>query len=233
MEQVAKLLIVEDEIEIAEMMKDFLSLSGFEVHIETDGESGLKAIKTERFDTILLDVMLPKKDGFTLCSEARRLTDVPILFVTARKSEVDLVRGLSLGADDYVTKPFTPTELLARVKAHLVRYRTLKNPALGKQTAEVISCRGLRLYPGTGRATLKDRELELSLREFQILLFLAKHPNHPFSKDEIFRAVWQDEVGDENAVAVYIRRLRSKIETDPKNPEYLRTAWGQGYLLQV
>ena len=227
-----KLLIVEDEPAVAEMLGDLLQMAGFHVTKAADGEEGLSLLQSTGFHGILLDIMLPKRDGFELCREARKLTDVPVIFVTARKDEIDKVRAFSLGADDYITKPFSGTELVARVRGHLSRYAALTGKDHPGKGGELL-LRGLKVDPAGSTVTLKGRTCSLSHIEMKLLLVLCRHPNHTFTKQELFQAVWTDEVGDENAVSVYMRRLREKIEEDPKSPEYLRTAWGQGYFLRV
>ncbi|MFF2907810.1 response regulator transcription factor [Paenibacillus sp. NPDC057934] len=221
------ILIVEDEPSIAELQRDYLEMNGYRTEIAVDGEQGLELSLSGKFELIVLDVMLPKLNGFEVCKKIRDVLDIPILMVTARREDIDIVRGLGLGADDYMTKPFKPAELVARVKAHLSRYDRLKGS--GPSTTE-LEIRGLRLNPDSRRAFVRDEEVTLTTKEFDLLYFLAQHPNHVFSKDQLFDRLWGiDSLGDTQTVTVHIRKLREKIEEDSANPVYIETLWGAGY----
>ncbi len=223
-----KILIIEDDISIAELERDYLEINGFEVKIENSGRKGLDRAGKERFDLIILDLMLPEVDGFQICKELRERLDIPILMVSAKGEGIDKIRGLGLGADDYITKPFSPNELVARVKAHLQRYKRLTNKE-EKQT-EIIEINGLVLDSYSRRVHVNDEEIILTTKEFDILLLLAKSPNRAFSKHEIFEKIWGfDSLGDISTVTVHIRKIREKIEPDPPNPKYIETIWGVGY----
>lgn len=221
------ILIVEDEPSIAELQRDYLEMNGYRAEIAVDGEQGLELALSGRFELIVLDVMLPKLNGFDVCKKIRDELDIPILMVTARREDIDIVRGLGIGADDYMTKPFKPAELVARVKAHLSRYDRLKGR--GQATNE-LEIKGLRLNPDSRRAYIRDVEITLTTKEFDLLYFLAKHPNFVFSKDQLFERLWGvDSLGDSQTVTVHIRKLREKIEEDSANPLYIETLWGAGY----
>ncbi|WP_408010432.1 response regulator transcription factor [Pseudalkalibacillus sp. A8] len=222
-----KLLIIEDDESIAELERDYLEINGFDVDIETTGDRGLTKAINEDYALILLDVMLPGKDGFELCKTIRASKDIPILLVTAKKEDIDKIRGLGLGADDYIVKPFSPGELVARVKAHLARYERF----LGKdRNNEELRIRGLTIEKNTRRVWMNGKETSLTTKEFDLLLFLANHPNHVFSKDHLFDRIWgMDSLGDISTVTVHIRKLREKIEADPSSPQYIETVWGAGY----
>ncbi|MEK3984172.1 DNA-binding response regulator [Paenibacillus sp. VTT E-133280] len=225
------ILIVEDEPVIAELQRDYLEMSGYQTEIAKDGEKGLEMGLTGKFDLIVLDVMLPKLNGFEVCKKIREELDIPVLMVTARLEDIDIIRGLGLGADDYITKPFKPAELVARVKAHLSRYDRLKGR--GSSTNE-LEIKGLRLNPDSRRAFVRDEEVSLTTKEFDLLYFLALHPNRVFSKDQLFERLWGiDSLGDTQTVTVHIRKLREKIEEDSANPLYIETLWGAGYRFHV
>lgn len=221
------ILIVEDEPSIAELQRDYLEMSGYRTEIAVDGEEGLELSLTGKFELIVLDVMLPKLSGFEVCKKIREELDIPVLMVTARREDIDIIRGLGLGADDYITKPFKPAELVARVKAHLARYDRLKGRRSSTNELEV---REIRLDPDSRRAFVRDREVTLTTKEFDLLYFLALHPNRVFSKDQLFERLWGvDAFGDTQTVTVHIRKLREKIEVDSANPVYIETLWGAGY----
>ncbi|HEY4429908.1 MAG TPA: response regulator transcription factor [Paenibacillus sp.] len=225
------ILIVEDEPVIAELQRDYLEMSGYQTEIAKDGEKGLEMGLTGKFDLIVLDVMLPKLNGFEVCKKIREELDIPVLMVTARLEDIDIIRGLGLGADDYITKPFKPAELVARVKAHLSRYDRLKGR--GSSTNE-LEIKGLRLNPDSRRAFVRDEEVTLTTKEFDLLYFLALHPNRVFSKDQLFERLWGiDSLGDTQTVTVHIRKLREKIEEDSANPLYIETLWGAGYRFHI
>ncbi|MDO4619840.1 MAG: response regulator transcription factor [Lachnospiraceae bacterium] len=224
----SRILIVEDEIAIAELEKDYLELSSFEVDIETDGRKGLERALTEDFDLFILDLMLPGMDGFSICKEIRERKNVPILMVSAKKDDIDKIRGLGLGADDYITKPFSPSELVARVKAHLTRYERLVGSEIPKN--ETIQIRGLRIDKTARRVWVNGTERQFTTKEFDLLAFLMEHPDHVYKKEELFREIWNMEsIGDIATVTVHIKKIREKIEFDTSKPQYIETIWGVGY----
>ena len=228
----SRILIVEDEESIAELEKDYLELSGFEVEIENDGESGLKRALEEEFDLFILDLMLPGVDGFEICKRIRENKNTPIIMVSAKKDDIDKIRGLGLGADDYMTKPFSPSELVARVKAHMARYDRLTESAAPKN--KVIEIRGLRIDTTARRVWVNGQEKNFTTKEFDLLTFLASHPNHVYTKEELFREIWDMEsIGDIATVTVHIKKIREKIEVDTSNPQYIETIWGVGYRFKV
>ena len=228
----SRVLIVEDELAIAELEKDYLELSSFEVEIETDGEKGLKLGLTEDFDMIILDIMLPGVDGFEICKQIREKKDIPILMVSAKKEDIDKIRGLGLGADDYITKPFSPSELVARVKAHLERYRRLVSS--NTQENDVVELRGLKIDKTARRVYLNGEEKAFTTKEFDLLTFLASHPNRVFTKEELFNKIWDMEsLGDIATVTVHIKKIREKIELNTAKPQYIETIWGVGYRFKM
>ncbi len=225
------ILIIEDETAIAELEKDYLELSNFEV-IENDGCEGAARALNEDFDLIILDLMLPNMDGFEICKIIREKKNTPIIMVTAKKDDIDKIRGLGLGADDYITKPFSPSELVARVKAHLARYKRLT--ASGMPENEVIEIRSLKIDKTARRVYLNGEEKTFTTKEFDLLTFLAQHPNHVFSKEELFKEIWEMEsVGDIATVTVHIKKIREKIEKSTSKPQYIETIWGVGYRFKV
>lgn len=222
-----KILIVEDDPDIAAIERDYLEVNGCQVEIAADGEAGLALGLGGEFDLILLDLMLPGLDGFTVCRKLREKIDTPILMVTARREDVDKIRGLGLGADDYIEKPFSPSVLAARVKAHLARYERLTGG--GQHTAE-IHIGGLCLHTDTRRLYVEGREVELKNKEYEMLLFFLLHVDIVFSREELYEKIWGLEaMGDNATVAVHINRLREKIEPNPAKPRYIQTVWGAGY----
>lgn len=228
----SKILIVEDEIEIADLEKDYLELSGFEVDIANDGNKGLAMALTEEYNLIILDLMLPGMDGFEICKMIREKKNVPIIMVSAKKDDIDKIRGLGLGADDYMTKPFSPSELVARVKAHMARYDRL----VGSQAKQndIIEIRGIRIDKTAHRVYIDGVEKPFTTKEFDLLTFLAENPNHVFTKEELFREIWDMEsVGDIATVTVHIKKIREKIEYDTSKPQYIETIWGVGYRFKV
>lgn len=227
-----KILIIEDEEAIAELEKDYLEISDFEVTIENDGEKGLKTALSEEFDLIILDLMLPGIDGYEICKQIRNQKNIPIIMVSAKKDDIDKIRGLGLGADDYMTKPFSPSELVARVKAHLARYDRLTGSAAEKN--KVIEIRGLKIDTTARRVWVNGEERTFTTKEFDLLTFLASHPNHVYSKEELFREIWDMEsIGDIATVTVHIKKIREKVEVDTSNPQYIETIWGVGYRFKV
>lgn len=228
----SKVLIIEDEVAIADLEKDYLELSGFEVEIETNGTTGLARGLTEDFDMFILDLMLPGMDGFEICKQIREKKNTPILMVSAKKDDIDKIRGLGLGADDYITKPFSPSELVARVKAHLARYERL----IGSNQVEneVIEIRGLKIDKTARRVWVNGEERQFTTKEFDLLTFLAQNPNHVFTKEELFNKIWDMEsVGDIATVTVHIKKIREKIEFNTAKPQYIETIWGVGYRFKV
>lgn len=228
----AKILIVEDEEAIADLEKDYLENASFQVDLAIDGEQGYHLALTGKYDLIILDVMLPKMDGFTLLKKIREDQNIPILLVTAKKEDIDKIRGLGLGADDYITKPFSPGELVARVKAHLNRYQSIIEDR--DFTGDVLHIRGIKLDKTARRVFVSGQEKRLTTKEFDLLLFFMEHPNQVFTKEELFKEVWgNDYYGDIATVVVHIKKLREKIEADPVNPQYIVTVWGCGYRFKV
>ena len=227
-----RILIVEDELEIAELEKDYLELSGFDVDLEGDGTKGLEMAKNMDYSLIVLDLMLPGTDGFESCKQTREVKDIPILMVSARKDDIDKIRGLGLGADDYMTKPFSPSELVARVKAHLARYeRLLGNNRPGN---EIVEIRGIKIDKTARRVYINGEEKQFTTKEFDLLTFLASNPNRVFTKEELFREIWDMEsIGDIATVTVHIKKIREKIEVDTSKPQYIETIWGVGYRFRI
>ena len=228
----SRILIVEDEVAIADLEKDYLELSGFEVEIENDGKSGLNRALSEDFDLFILDLMLPEVDGFEICRQIREHKNTPILMVSAKKDDIDKIRGLGLGADDYVTKPFSPSELVARVKAHLARYERL----IGSNIVEndIVEIRGIRIDKTARRVWVNGEGKQFTTKEFDLLTFLAENPNHVFTKEELFREIWDMEsIGDIATVTVHIKKIREKIEMNTNKPQYIETIWGVGYRFKL
>ena len=224
----SKILIVEDEVAIADLEKDYLELSGFEVMLEYTGDAGLKRALEEDIDLLILDIMLPNMDGFDICKEVRQKKDIPIIMVSAKKEDISKIRGLGFGADDYMTKPFSPSELVARVKAHLERYQRLFGSA--RKINDVIEIRGLKIDKTARRVYVDGEEKAFTTKEFDLLTFLAENPNRVYKKDELFREIWDlESVGDIATVTVHIKKIREKIEKNTSKPEYIETIWGVGY----
>ncbi len=229
---VKHILIVEDDKSIASLQKDYLEINGYEVHIELSGGAGLKEAVSGAYDLIILDLMLPEIDGFEILRRIRENHEVPVLMVSARKEDIDKIRGLGLGADDYITKPFSPNELVARVKAHLKRYERLS--AKNSRESNELSIRGLNIVLDSRRVRVNDKEVNLTAKEYDLLLFLAKNPDKVFSKEYLFDSVWgMDHYGDISTITVHIGKIREKIETDTSNPQYIETIWGAGYRFKV
>ena len=227
-----KILIVEDEEAIADLEKDYLELSGFEVEVANEGTLGLEKALSGEYDLFILDLMLPGVDGFEICRKIRDEKNTPIIMVSAKKDDIDKIRGLGLGADDYMTKPFSPSELVARVKAHLARYDRLIGSAAEKN--KIIEIRGLKIDTTARRVWVNGEEKTFTTKEFDLLAFLAAHPNHVYTKDDLFREIWDMEsVGDIATVTVHIKKIREKIELDTSNPQYIETIWGVGYRFKV
>ena len=228
----SKILIIEDEEAIADLEKDYLEMSGYEVLIENDGTKGLEAALKENIDLLVLDLMLPGVDGYEICKKVREEKNIPILMVSAKKDDIDKIRGLGLGADDYMTKPFSPSELVARVKAHLSRYERLVGSS--QKANDVIEIRGLKIDKTARRVFVNGEEKIFTTKEFDLLTFLAENPNHVFTKDELFREIWDMEsIGDIATVTVHIKKIREKIEYETSKPQYIETIWGVGYRFKV
>ena len=228
----SRILITEDEEAIADLEKDYLELSGFEVEIACQGGEGLKRALEEDFDLVILDLMLPEIDGFEICRQIRDKKNTPIIMVSAKKDDIDKIRGLGLGADDYMTKPFSPSELVARVKAHLARYERLIGSGVPEN--DIIEIRGIKIDKTARRVWVNGEEKNFTTKEFDLLTFLAQNPNHVFTKDELFRKIWDMEsVGDIATVTVHIKKIREKIEMNTAKPQYIETIWGVGYRFKI
>ena len=228
----SKILIIEDEEAIADLEKDYLELSDFEVQIEYTGDDGLRAALNGDFDLIILDLMLPGMDGFEVCKTIREEKNIPIIMVSAKKDDIDKIRGLGLGADDYMTKPFSPSELVARVKAHMARYDRLVG--VSRNRNDIVEIRGIKIDKTARRVWVDGEERTFTTKEFDLLTFLAQNPNHVFTKEELFREIWDmDSIGDIATVTVHIKKIREKIEFDTSKPQYIETIWGVGYRFKV
>lgn len=225
----SKILIIEDDPDIAAIEAQYLMVSDFEVEIIEDGIEGLQRAKSGNYDLLILDLMLPGMDGFTLCKELRAVSDIPVIMVTARHEDIDKIRGLGYGADDYVEKPFSPSVLVARVKANLTRYQMM-TPNKNEENTKDLVFGKLRIDTGTHRLYKENIEIPLKNKEYELLLFLMCHPDQIFDREDLYEHVWGlESMGDNITVAVHINRLREKIEEDPQNPQYLQTVWGAGY----
>ena len=228
----SKILIIEDEEAIADLEKDYLELSGFEVAIENRGDTGLERALNEEFDLFILDLMLPGMDGFEICREIRKAKNTPVILVSAKKDDIDKIRGLGLGADDYITKPFSPSEMVARVKAHLARYERLIGSNMPQN--DIIEIRGIKIDKTARRVWVNGEEKQFTTKEFDLLTFLAQNPNRVFTKDELFSKIWDMEsIGDIATVTVHIKKIREKIEFNTSKPQYIETIWGVGYRFKV
>ena len=228
----SKVLIIEDEQEIADLERDYLEMSGYEVITEADGDKGLETALKEDVDLIILDLMLPGTDGYEVCKKLREEKDIPIIMVSAKIDEFFERRGRGLGADDYMTKPFSPSELVARVKAHLTRYERLIGST--QKSNDIIEIRGIKIDKSARRIYINGEEKSFTSKEFDLLTFLAENPNRVFSKEELFREIWDlESVGDIATVTVHIKKIREKIEFDTSNPQYIETIWGVGYRFKV
>lgn len=227
-----RILIVEDEVAIAELEKDYLELSGFEVVIESDGAEGAKIALEQDFDLVILDLMLPNLDGFEICKQIREEKNIPVIMVSAKKDDIDKIRGLGTGADDYMTKPFSPSELVARVKAHLSRYERLIGSGIKEN--DMIEIRGIKIDKTARRVYVNGEEKTFTTKEFDLLTFLAENPNHVFTKEELFQKIWDMEsIGDIATVTVHIKKIREKVEYNTAKPQYIETIWGVGYRFKV
>ena len=227
----AKILIIEDDADIAAIERDYLALAGFDVSIEPDGARGLQAALTGEFDLLLLDLMLPGMDGFTICRQVREQKKIPILMVSARTGDTDKIRGLGFGADDYVEKPFSPSVLVARVKAHLAQVERLRP---SEQEENIITAGPLTAKLDARQVFKNGMEVPLKNKEYELLLFLMRHPGQVFSREDLYELIWGlESMGDNITVAVHVGRIREKIEDDPQNPKLLQTVWGVGYRLNA
>ena len=228
----SRVSIIEDEQAIAELEKDYLELSGFEVVVENDGAKGCEIALAEDFDIFVLDLMLPGMDGYDICKAIREEKNTPILMVSAKKDDIDKIRGLGLGADDYITKPFSPSELVARVKAHLARYERLVGSA--RELNDIVEIRDIKIDKSARRVWIRGEETAFTTKEYELLLFLAENPNRVYSKQELFQEIWDmDSVGDIATVTVHIKKIREKIELDTTKPQYIETIWGVGYRFKL
>ncbi|MEI6874700.1 MAG: response regulator transcription factor [Spirochaetota bacterium] len=228
-----RILVIEDDQSIAELIRDYLEINKMEAELAMDGPSGLEKALAADYDLIVLDLMLPGMDGFELCRRLRAHTQKPILILSARMDDIDKIRGLGLGADDYVVKPFSPGELVARIGAHIGRYKRLTGDSDDERESQ-IRVRALEVGVESRRVRVGDRDVVLAGKEFDILLLLLRRPGKVFSKEEIFSQIWgQDRHGDISTVTVHIRRIREKIEVDPSKPDYIETVWGVGYRLRA
>jgi two-component system, OmpR family, response regulator len=230
-----KILIIEDDSSIAELQKDYLEVAGFDVRVCADGLTGLEAIRENVYNLLILDIMLPGMDGLEILRSMKEDKDIPVLLVSAKKEEIDKIKGLSLGADDYITKPFSPGELVARVKAHLENYERLKTRFNGgSERNNTLIIRGLKIEKDSRRVYVNGQEVNLAQKEFDLLMYLGQNPNRVFGREELFERVWGLEaLGDSATVTVHIARVREKIESDPANPQYVETVWCAGYRFRV
>lgn len=222
-----EILIIEDDKNIAELEKDYLNLNGYKVEVVEDGELGLKKAMLGIYDLVIVDIMLPNKNGYEIVQEIRTNFEIPIIIVSAKNEDIDKIRGLGFGADDYLTKPFSPAELVARVKSHIIRYERL----VGKKTAiNIITHKALEIKTDAHKVFIRGKEIQLTTKEYELLVFLASNPNIVFTKDQLFNSIWgEDYYGDTATVAVHIQKLRKKIENEPASPDYIETLWGTGY----
>ncbi|HTG68790.1 MAG TPA: response regulator transcription factor [Candidatus Udaeobacter sp.] len=228
-----RILIIEDDLYIAELQRDYFMLHDFGVELSHDGQDGLTKALGGGYDLIILDLQLPGADGFEICKQIREQLDVPILIVSAKKEEIDKIRGFGLGADDFVTKPFSPNELVARAKAHLARYERFTGGNKVKES-ETIDIRELTINKSSRRVFVHGKEVMLTVKEFEVLVFLVANPNRVFNKDQLFERIWGLESNGEIAtVTVHISRIREKIEADPSNPQFIETVWGAGYRFTI
>ncbi len=225
-----KILIVEDDQSIANLQKDYLELNGYEVKITDSGQHCLRLLEEEHFDLVILDIMLPGLDGFKVLEKIREQDEIPVLLVSARGEELYKIKGLGLGADDYITKPFSAGELVARVGAHLNKYERMKERFSQGKQSKVLQVRGLKIDKDARRVFVNGKEVTLAHKEFDLLLFLLENGNRVFSKEELFERLWgMDALGDASTVTVHIARIREKIEENPSKPQYIQTVWGSGY----
>ncbi|AXN37261.1 MULTISPECIES: response regulator transcription factor [Peribacillus] len=226
-----KILLIEDDVSIAELQRDYLEINDFSVNIQHTGDAGLQQALQENNDLIILDIMLPGVNGFEICKQIRAVKDIPILLVSAKNEDIDKIRGLGLGADDYITKPFSPNELVARVKAHLARYERL---AGSQAKTNTVFVHGISIDKSARKVHVNGEEIPFTTKEFDLLLFLVMHPNQVLSKEQLYERIWgMESAADVSTVTVHIRKLREKIERDPAHPKFLETVWGAGYRFNV
>ena len=229
-----KILIIEDDSSIAELQKDYLEINGFSVTICENGIKGLNKFNEEKFDLLILDLMLPEIDGYSILKSIHEKKDIPVLLVSAKKEEIDKIKGFNLGADDYMTKPFSPSELVARVKSHITNYEKIKNKFTAKSDTDKILIRGLEILKDARQVFINGNEVNLAQKEFELLLYMAENPNRVFNRESLFEKIWGlDAMGDNATVTVHIRRIREKIESSPSDPQYIETVWGAGYRLRT
>ena len=226
-----KVLIIEDDMGIYELERDYLEIEGYEVDIQTNGVDGLKAALDYEYDLIILDIMIPKKDGFSVCRDIRKEKEIPIIMVSAKREDIDKIRGLGLGADDYMIKPFSPAELVARVKSHIQRYNRIRNSLSPTVVLDAkITAGSLEILLDSHQVFLGGTEVNLTPREYDILVLLASSPTRVFTKEEVFESIWGiDSLGETSTIMVHINRLRAKIDKQFQNEEYIDTVWGVGY----
>ena len=223
------ILIIEDDLHIAELERDYLQFNGYAATVVQDGAEGLQMAVTGRFDLIIVDLMLPHKDGFEITKAIREKLEIPVIIVSAKNEDIDKIRGLGLGADDYLTKPFSPAELVARIKSHIARYERLQGKGLG---TEIIHHQGIEINPVAHKVFVQGKEVQMTTTEFDLLLFFAQNPDMVFSKEHLLDRIWGFEYsGDTATVSVHIQKIRKKIERDPANPVVIETIWGTGYRL--
>lgn len=223
-----RILVIEDELSIAELERDYLELNGYEVDLAATGQEGLNLFREKTYRLLILDLMLPDMDGYEICRKIREISNIPIIMVTAKNEDIDMIRGLGRGADDYIEKPFNPNKLIARVKAHISRYDRLVSHEQAEQ--KDITIRDLLIQPATRKVYVNNQEKILTAKEFDLLALMALSPDQVFSKEHLLEQVWGfDFFGDVSTVTVHIRRLREKIEDDPSQPDYIETVWGVGY----
>ncbi|WP_078410908.1 response regulator transcription factor [Priestia abyssalis] len=226
-----EILLIEDDISIAELQRDYLEINDFRVHIQHTGDGGLQHALKGNYDLIILDIMLPGLNGFEICKQIRAVKNIPILLVSAKKEDIDKIRGLGLGADDYITKPFSPSELVARVKAHLARYERLAGSQTKRNT---IFVHGISIDKSARKVHISGEEVPFTTKEFDLLVFFVMHPNQVLNKEQLYESIWgMESAADVATVTVHIRKLREKIERDPAHPKFLETVWGAGYRFNV
>ena len=224
------ILIVEDDKEIREGIQIYLKSQGYEVFQAADGIEGLEILEREEIHLAIVDIMMPRMDGIHMTMKLREKYDFPVIMLSAKSEEVDKIMGLNIGADDYVTKPFTPMELMARVNSQLRRYRRFMEKLEVRENVHVIG--GLEINEDTVEVSIDGKPVKLTPIEYKILLLLAKNPGRVFSAEEIYERVWQEKAINTDTIMVHVRNIREKIELDPKNPKYLKVVWGVGYKIE-
>lgn len=225
-----RILIVEDDKNILQLETDYLEANGFDVSSATNGRDGLKLALENKFDLIMLDIMLPFIDGMEICRQIRKISNIPILLVSAKRDDVDKIKGLGLGADDYIVKPFSPSELVARVIAHINRYNRLTSSENESTSSPVIEINSLKIDKTSRRVYVQDKEISFTNKEFDLLAYLAENPDTVFSKEELFEKIWKyDSMGETSTVTVHVNRIRDKLFAADENNQYVNTVWGKGY----